>query len=421
MRYCASDFEWRLIVKLGFSVAVCLCLCLPGTLPAKPETPKLLMPDFQPCDEIVTSGIQSRIYPGAVLVIGNGDHILYEKAYGHYTYDADARPMSLDTLFDMASCTKVVGTATAAMALIEDGKLSVNDQVAKYIPQFASGGKEKDTVKDLMTHVSGLPAYANAKKVEETRTTGTSTADAMIQYIAKLKTIYPPRTKVVYSCLNMQTMARVNETILKGRMDDFLKKRVYGPLGMNDTVYLPSSEQKQRCAPTLRNADGTYYAGEIHDPIAHYHSAVDHCPGNAGLFSTGPDLARFCGMILGGGKLGETRVFKPETIAEMTRVQTPDVVKDKRGLGFDVYSTKPWTTSLNEAPDKLVVGHTGYTGTLIWLDKLSKTYVVFLTNRTLPNGANPEDGRLMPVRRSIVSHVMHQLPQYQDVLKGLGG
>jgi CubicO group peptidase (beta-lactamase class C family) len=367
-------------------------------------------------DAIIQRGIEQKYYPGAVLIVGRPGEQLYAKSFGHYTYDAGAHPMTMDTLFDLASVSKVVGTSTAAMKLIEMGKLKLDDRVAKYIPEFASGGKEDDRIKDLLTHVSGLKSYTSAVAAESSRTADQKTkADAMIHHIALLPTSYPPRTKVVYSCLNMQTQARVNETVLGGRMDNFLKEQIYNPLGMKDTVYLLSDEQKSRCAPTQTKKGGGMIVAETHDPIANYHGSDFNCPGNAGLFSSAPDLARYCDMILSGGKAGDKQLFKPETINLMTSVQSPKEVRDDRALGWDLYTTAPYCTPLNQEDATRCIGHTGYTGTMIWLDKLSKSYMVFLTNRTWPDDSSASSKGTTDSRKAIINAILHSRPEYGEV------
>lgn len=362
-------------------------------------------------DALVQKGLEKKCYPGAVLIVGSQGKTLFSKTYGHYTYDPDAKPMTLDTLFDMASVSKVVGTSTAAMKLLELKKLALDDKVAKYIPEFASGGKEDDRLRDLLTHVSGLRAYTNTTAPEAMRKPGESHADAMIRHIANLPASYPPRSKVVYSCLNMQTQARVNETVLGGRMDDFLKKEIYGPLGMKDTAYRLTADQKARCAPTQESTSGPIVA-RVHDPIAAYHDIDVHCPGNAGLFSTAPDLAKYCEMILAEGKAGKKQVFKPETIRLMTSVATPAGINDTRALGWDVFTSAPYCTPKNQTDATRCIGHTGYTGTMIWLDKLSKTYMVFLTNRTWPDDSNASSKGTIQTRKELINAIIHSRPEY---------
>ncbi|MBX7246762.1 MAG: beta-lactamase family protein [Candidatus Sumerlaeaceae bacterium] len=367
-------------------------------------------------DEILTSGVESKVYPGAVLIVGQPGKTLYAKAFGHFTYDTTAPAMQMDTMFDLASVSKVAGTATAAMLLIDDRKLSIDDLVTSRIPGFGANGKDKVTVKDLLTHVSGLKAYENKDKVEKSRQPNESHSDALIRDYSELKLSYEPRTSSTYSCLNLQTMARVNETILADRQDKLLKQRVYGPLGMKDTGYVLTPEQKKRCAPTVLKPDGTLLQGEIHDPLANYHGVEDHCPGNAGLFSTAPDLAKLCEMYINGGKFGKKQIIKAETVRMMTQNQMPAAIKDKRGLGWDIYTSKPYVTDLNKTPETTVVGHTGYTGTLLWLDKNSKTYVVLLTNRTYPDDASKKKGQLdiSTVRKMVCDAVLRAQPMYKS-------
>ncbi|MGI8905154.1 MAG: serine hydrolase domain-containing protein [Candidatus Sumerlaeaceae bacterium] len=369
----------------------------------------------QQLTEIVSRGIGKAFYPGAVLIVGRPGEELFSKPYGHYTYDADAKPMTMDTVFDQASVSKVVGTSTAAMKLLELHKLGLDDRVSSYIPEFASGGKDDDRIRDLLTHVSGLKSYTSAAAAEAQRKAEQSKSDAMIEHIATLPASYPPGTKVVYSCLNMQSQARVNEVAIGGRMDEFLKDNVYVPLGMKDTVYVLNEDQNSRCAPTQRNKDGSAIVAKTHDPIANYHDSDIHCPGNAGLFSTAPDLARYCDMILSDGKAGNKRVFKPETLRLMTSIQTPKEVRDERALGWDIYTTAPYCTRLNQTDETRCIGHTGYTGTMIWLDKLSKTYMVFLTNRTWPDDSTTSSRGTVATRKALIDVILHSRPEYKEV------
>lgn len=368
-------------------------------------------------DKIVSETISKKGFPGAVLVIGQREKIIYKKAYGHLTYDPKSPAMAMNTLFDLASVSKVVGTATTAMALVEAGRLKLDDKVSSYITGFGVGGKEIVTVKDLMTHVSGLKAYESEKNIEAVREPGMSSADALIKRVASLPATTTPHTVVTYSCLNMLTQARVNETVLKGRQDDFLKKRVYGPLGMKDTTYLPSNEQKKRTAPTVKLSNGTDYVGKVHDPLAKYYTADEHCPGNAGLFSTGQDLAKFCGMMANRGKFNGDVLFKPKTILAMTSVQSPKEIKNLRGLGWDIFPSAPYSTPLNNVDGKRAIGHTGYTGTFLWIDENTGTYMVFLTNRTYPDDNDASSNSVSHARAELVKLILHSLPQYTSVFK----
>ena len=402
-----------------FCLTKCLVFCaLPGlvlSLDGK-AFGQLDRDALKGADAIIEGGISKKAFPGAVLVIGQREDVVYEKAYGRLTYDANSPAMTSTTLFDLASVSKVVGTASTAMALVEDGRLRLDDKVSRYIDGFGVGGKETVSVKDLLTHLSGLKSYDSEKNAEQMRKPGMSTADALIARIASLPTANEPRTTTVYSCLNMLTQARVNETVLQGRQDDFLKKRVYGPLGMKDTTYLPTDEQKKRTAPSVKLPNGTDYIGRVHDPLAKYYSADEHCPGNAGVFSTGADLSKFCGMMANKGLYKGEQIYKPSTILAMTSVQTPAGISNVRGLGWDVYPKAPYSTSLNNEDGKRAIGHTGYTGTLLWIDENTGTYMVFLTNRTYPNDSSASSKGVSAARADLVKLIFHSLPEYAKVL-----
>ncbi|CAN5197563.1 hypothetical protein BH09SUM1_BH09SUM1_07560 [soil metagenome] len=373
-------------------------------------------------DAIVEAGIAKKDYPGAVLIVGQPGKQIYAKAYGNHTYDPASPPMTMDTLFDMASISKVEGTSAASWKLMDEGKIHPDDLVSKFIPGFDSNGKEGDTVRDLMTHVSGLKAYENKDLVEKERTKDESHADALIAHYAALTASYKPRTKFIYSCLNFQTMARVNETASGMRQQDYLRKNVYGPLGMNDTTYVLTAEQKSRTAPTHVAKDGDLLIGVIHDPLANYHSVdEDHCPGNAGLFSTAPDLAKFCETIAGEGEFRGKRIYSKEVMRASSDVQTPEAVHEKRGLGLDIYENPPYTTTLNDTAGNRILGHTGFTGTLFVVDQHTKTYVVFLTNTVFPTEAGKSDKEPSATqeRKDIVDVVWRAMPEYQEYFAAL--
>ncbi|MEI7634463.1 MAG: serine hydrolase domain-containing protein [bacterium] len=375
------------------------------------ETPKL-----KALDLLMARGIREHVFPGAVLIVGQPGKILWAKASGRQTYDTTSPKMAFNTMFDLASVTKVMGTATAAMLLVEDGKISPDDKVSRAIPGFEANGKQNVTVRHLMTHTSGLKPYETTSVVEKKRHQGEAPADALIRHYASLKPLYEAGTSMTYSCLNMQTMARVVETSGGERMDTLLKRRVWGPLEMTDTAYALTPEQAKRCAPTILYNNGTMLRGEVHDPIANYHTAAQHCPGNAGLFATAPDAARFCEMILNEGALDGKKIFNPETVRLMTSVQTPPSLKETRALGWDTYDRKPYATRLNNTTGTLIIGHTGYTGTFLWLDKKTKTYIVFFTNRVFPNDASAPKRKpsIMTMRQKVCDTVLRSLPRYRS-------
>lgn len=367
---------------------------------------------WEALDKLATEGIEQQVYPGAYLVVGQPGNLIWSKPYGTFTYEEDAASIDGTSLFDLASVSKVVGTTSAALLLLDDGTIALDDLVSKHIPGFEQGGKETVTVKDLMTHTSGLKAYDTWSIVEKGRERGETRADALIRRYASLEVSYEPRTKYTYSCLNFQTLARVVENASGERMEDLLRERVFGPLGMEDTTYILSGEQTNRAVPTQKAADGSTIVAVVHDPLAKYHGSEMHCPGNAGLFSSGPDIAKYCEMIANGGELNGNRIFSEEILALATSTMSPEEVNENRGLGWDVYESQPYLTDLNKTPETSVIGHTGYTGTMIWIDKNTKTYMVFLTNRSYPDDGNKSE--ISSIRRRLADTILRNLPEYQE-------
>lgn len=336
-------------------------------------------------EQRVQVAIERGATPGAVLLVAKDGQIVKFRAYGNRQTDPDV-PMTLDTLFDLASVSKTVGTATATMLLLEDGKLRLDDKVAAFIPAFAANGKGDVTIRDLLTHRSGLKDYMDVNKVRA-NVLSPIPSDNLIENIAALPKLYPTGEYTVYSCLNYFTLARINEIVAGESQEALLRKRIWKPLGMSDTGYTLTEEQKKRLAPTFRSA--AWKPGMIHDPLANYHGVSSaHCPGNAGLFSSARDLAIFCQMILNGGTYGGVRVMKAATVREMTAPQSTlpefDVKKNgpgplqRRGFGWIVYREEPYISSA--APDGSFIGHTGYAGTYLWVDKCQKAFIVLLTN-----------------------------------------
>jgi CubicO group peptidase (beta-lactamase class C family) len=364
-------------------------------------------------DTFITRDIDEGKMPGAVLIVGRDGHIVKRQAYGHLQVAPRKRPMPVDAIFDLASVSKVVGTATAAMLLIEDGKLHLNDPVARYLPDFAQKDKGDVTIFHLLTHTSGLKPYEDVNVIKKERREGETQADALIRRICQLPKSYETGKKYRYSCLNFLTLARVNEIVAGESQNDLLQRRVYGPLGMKDTGYILTAQQKQRTAPTIE-VNGTFLQGEVHDPLANYYGSGEHCPGNAGLYSSAPDLAIYLQMILNRGTYRGTRVFKPETIDLMTQIHSPPGVDFRRGLGWGIYWEPPYASELNHAPQHYVLGHLGYTGTYIWLDKRTNAFMVFLTNRVHPEEKQTINEWLSQVLYDVVDTVRHSINEYKD-------
>lgn len=355
-------------------------------------------PGLEALDAIILQGIADRFYPGAVCVVGRvapgtyEHENLYAQAFGHTTYDADGAPVALDTLYDLASVTKLVGTTSAALLAVEDGTLALDAPVARYLPGFAQHGKAGVTVRHLMTHTSGLPAYETPANVEGNRSAGVSASDALVAHYAGLRPLAPPGERYTYSCLNFQTLARLVEDVSHRPLEVLLQVRLFGPLGMSDTTWRPTLEQRERTAPTHRDARGRAVAGVVHDPLARYHQSDPRCPGNAGLYGTAPDLARWCAMVLRQGRHNNQPLLDDHLLAQATAIQTdPAVVGEARGLGFDVYESAHYVGEHNATPGHHLVGHSGYTGTLVLIDQHTGVYMILLTNRTFPVDAGAAD------------------------------
>lgn len=334
-------------------------------------------------DAAITTAISEGKCPGGVLWLERGPDT-YHKAYGNRAVVPAAEAMTEDTIFDAASLTKVVACTPAVMLLVERGKLGLEDRLSKYLPEFTGGGKEDVTIRQLITHVSGLRPDISLKP----DWTG---SDEAIRLSCAEKLPNQPGEKIVYSDTGMILLGEVVRRISGQPLDQFVQTEVYGPLGMNDTGFNPPKAKLARVAPTEVEGD-TPVRGVVHDPRARRMGGV---AGHAGLFITARDLARYARMLLNNGELDGVRIFKPETVKLMTSVQTPPTVDGRRGLGWDI------DTGFSGPRGELFplgsYGHTGWTGTSIWIDPFSKSFVIFLSNRNHPT----EKGSVIALRRKL--------------------
>ena len=354
-------------------------------------------------DPLVEDAMRVGRLPGAVVVVGHAGEIVYERAFGARALDQLPEAMTPDTIFDLASLTKVVATTTSVMILVEEGRLRLSDRVVTYLPEFASHGKDRVTLEHLLTHVSGLRPDLPLEEVFE----GAGTA------IARAADEVPeagPGERFVYSDINFFVLGEIVRRVTGETLDRFARDRIFRPLGMSDTGFNPLSSLMPRIAPTQPCAplawpcggDGAVMLrGRVHDPTARRMGGV---AGHAGLFSTAADLARFCRMLLGDGTLDDVRILAPLTVARMTRVSTPPHIADRRGLGWDLDSR--FSSNRGDLFGFGSYGHTGFTGTSLWLDPASDTFVVFLSSRLHPSGAGDVTalrGRVATVVASAVS------------------
>ena len=383
------------------AVRVCGVVCLvvlAASVSAELDRARLAL-----IDTLVESAIRDGRLPGAVVVVGHAGEIVYEGAFGARAVDEPREVMTPDTIFDLASLTKVVATTTSVMILVEEGRLRLRDRVATYLPEFSSHGKDRITVEHLLTHVSGLRPDLPLEEVFE----GAGTA------IARAADEVPeagPGERFVYSDINFFVLGEIVRRVTGHTLDQFARDRIFRPLGMTDTGFNPPSSLRPRIAPTEPCAplawpcggDGAVMLrGRVHDPTARRMGGV---AGHAGLFSTAGDLARFCRMLLGDGTLDDVRILAPLTVARMTRVSTPPHMADRRGLGWDLDSR--FSSNRGDLFGFGSYGHTGFTGTSLWLDPASDTFVVFLSSRLHPSGAGDVTalrGRVATVVASAVS------------------
>jgi uncharacterized protein YbbC (DUF1343 family)/CubicO group peptidase (beta-lactamase class C family) len=346
-------------------------------------------PRLAPIATAVEEAIRAGKTPGAVVLIGHDDRVIYRRAFGLRSLVPRPVPESPDTIFDIASLTKVVATTTAIMQLVERGEIRLEDPVVKYWPEFGANGKDQITVRELMTHYSGLPPDLDLKPAWS----GYETAMRMI--VAVSPTV-PPGTRFVYSDINFETLGELVRRVSGQPLDVYTRVHIFSPLGMDTTLFRPPPSLRPRIAPTQYQFGnhGPLLWGEVHDPTAYNMGGV---AGHAGLFSTADDLARFAQMLLDGGTLNGARILSPGSVLKMTTPQNPVDALALRGLGWDIDS--PFSSNRGGLFPVGSFGHTGYTGTSLWIDPFSRTYVILLTNSVHPKG----EGNVLPLRAEVAT------------------
>jgi uncharacterized protein YbbC (DUF1343 family)/CubicO group peptidase (beta-lactamase class C family) len=341
-------------------------------------------------DEVINQAIAQDRLPGAVLVVGHDGQIVYRKAYGKRALVPQPETMTLDTIFDCASLTKVIATTPSLMKLFEQGKFRLNDKVTDYIPEFQEG-KSDIALRDLFTHFSGLQPDVPLKP----EWTGYDTG---IHLACTTKPAGPPGVRFVYSDINFILLGEIVHRLSGQLLSDYARQNIYLPLGMTDTMFLPPASLVPRIAPTERvDKTSPPLRGVVHDPSAR---AMGGVAGHAGVFSTAADLARFCQMMLNGGSLDGVRLFSPLTVAKFTEPESPPGQPILRGLGWDIDS--PYSGNRGELFPIGSYGHTGFTGTSIWLDPSTQSYVILLANSVHPDGGRPA---LTPLRAKVATIV----------------
>lgn len=325
-------------------------------------------------DTQINEAVQTALIPGAVLVVGHDGRVVYRKAYGSRALVPSREPMTVDTIFDIASLTKVVATTPSIMKLFEAGKLRLDDPVTNYLPDF-QGGKSDITVRLLMTHFSGMPPDVELVP----RWTGYSTG---IKLALNAVPVAPPGARFIYSDINFLLLGEIVRRLSGKTLPEFAHQEIYLPLGMNDTLFQPPSALFPRIAPTQIDPDtGKPLRGLVHDPTSRYMGGI---AGHAGCFSTADDLAKYAEMLLGMGTREGFELFPFAVVKKFTEPATPADQPVLRALGWDMDS--PFSSNRGELFPIGSYGHTGYTGTEMWMDPVSKSFVILLTNVVHPNG-----------------------------------
>ncbi len=339
-------------------------------------------------DDIMNGAVSRGTIPGGVVLIGHDGKVVYRKAFGMRSLEPAKEAMTEDTIFDLASLTKCVATATSVMKLVQEGKLRLNDPVAVYLPEFAKNGKENITLRQLLTHFSGLREDLDLK----TAWTGRSSA---YQMVMDEKPAFPPGSRFLYSDINFETLGFVVEKVGGLSLDDYAAKNVFEPLAMHNTRFLPPAEFHSLIAPTEYNENKEMLHGTVHDPTARRMGGV---AGHAGLFSTADDLAKYAQDMLTG-----FHVLSALTVQKMSTPQQPPTAASLRGLGWDIDS--PFASNRGDFFPVGSFGHTGFTGTSMWIDPVTNSYVIILTNAVHPRGG----ASIVSVRARVASVVAQYL------------
>jgi serine-type D-Ala-D-Ala carboxypeptidase len=337
-----------------------------GGLPVKsPAAVGMSARRLEAIDRVVSRGITAGGYPGAAVVVGRKGAVVWERSFGRLSWETSSPHVTTDgTIYDLASLSKVIGTTTAIMVLYDEGRVLLDAPVVTYLPEFTGGYKDSVTVRQLLEHRSGLPAGRDLWRLAHT-------PDEARALVLDAPLVCRPGDCYIYSDLGADVLGLIVESVTGEPLDRFLTERVFQPLGMNDTYYRPADSLKSRVAPTEVNPPRGYpLQGEVHDENAY---ALGGVAGHAGLFSTARDLSIFAQMMLNGGEFNGVRIVSDSTVALFTRRAA-----GSRALGWD---TCDGEGGCGRFLGDHAYGHTGFTGTSIWLDPDRQMFVILLTNR----------------------------------------
>jgi uncharacterized protein YbbC (DUF1343 family)/CubicO group peptidase (beta-lactamase class C family) len=392
----------RLIIVIALLFAPPVSAQLPNS---SPVSQGISAERLSRMDAVIQASIEKKELPGAIVLVARHGRVVWRKAYGARAVEPQREAMTTDTIFDLASLTKVVATTTSIMILVEQGKVRLSDPVVQFIPEMKGEGRDAITIEQLLTHMTGFAPDFDLRD----RWNGYDEAMKRL-YREPLRT--PPGTRFVYSDINYIALGEVVHRVSGQMLDEFARRSIFAPLGMRDTGFRPDAKLRSRIAPTEKRRGQMNYLGDsgvdagsegeqwlrgqVHDPTSFRMNGV---AGHAGLFSTADDLAIFCQMLLNGGVYSGARILSPMTVAAMTQPRAVAESGAARGLGWDIATS--FSSNRGDLFPLGSFGHTGFTGTSIWIDPASDSFVIFLSNRVHPDGK----GDVGPLRGRIASIV----------------
>mgnify|MGYP000846286680 CR=1 FL=1 len=397
--------RFLIIALLGAFLATgCTTAPAPGTLAkATPESQGMNPKTLSRVDSVVFKAIEEGQCPGAVLSVVRNDKIVYLKAYGNKSVVPDTVAMTTETIFDLASVSKCVGTTLSFLQLIENGSVRLTDRVDMYIPDFQpwidpeTGEKTDIRIIDLLTHSSGISPYITVSTYVERF--GEATPDSLIRYIAtEVNRNFKPTTGYMYSCLNFIALQHILQNVTGQTLSDYAQTHVFDVLELANTCYSPTGSTLALCAPTEVMADGLPLVGNVHDPIARVINVGNS--GNAGVFSNAEDLSVIAAAIINGGEIHGRRILGNLTVERMITVPEENSPHIGRALGWDNRSSA--STPRGDLFSRTrTICHTGYTGTSMAIDMEARTAVILLTNRV-----HPEDKGGLARTRALVANIV---------------
>jgi len=394
------------MLALTFICVVFLAPTTSAQLPqSSPATVGMSAGSLSRLDRVIAESIEKKELPGAVVLVARRGRVVWRKAYGARAVEPQREAMTANTIFDLASLTKIVATTTSIMILIERGEVRLGDPVVKFIPEMTGDGRDAITIEQLLTHSAGFAPDFDLRE----RWSGYDEAMKQL-YREPLRT--QPGARFVYSDLNYIALGEVVHRVSGMTLNEFARRNIFAPLGMRDTRFRPEARLRARIAPTEKRRGQMDYLGDtganvgsegeqwlrgqVHDPTSFRMGGV---AGHAGLFSTADDLAVFCQMILHGGAYNGARILSPLSVATMTRPHAVSEDGAARGLGWDIATG--FSSNKGDLFPLGSFGHTGFTGTSFWIDPASDSFVIFLSNRVHPDGK----GDVGPLRGRVASIV----------------